>query len=280
MNNLSVKKVVPPQGYLGINYEFPDPNPNNQADPQKPGLYNYDYDFSLGSNPDTRVGTFLSFNAKFNNSDKDLPPYHVGGIQGGYFGVQVLSPGVYQAIFSIWWALAAEAGPEGQTVDNVEAWYSDDDPWNPPITNPPWPTGRKWAGGPFRSCRTPISLEENTNYRIRIWEESQGNGWWGSWLINLSTNEQQFIGKIQVPAHWGRLNGDHAGGFMEFFNAMPNGCDSIPGSTTSILNGKANNGTQTGKTSVNLYGQCEQNLSPRTSLNCDDTGCTVIVQAP
>lgn len=278
--NTSQCIIQPPVGYLGINYSFPNPNPQ-WGSTRKQGCYNFDCDFSLGSQPDTRVGTFLSFNATFNHSSGNLPAYHVGGNQGGYFGVQVKSPGEYIAIFSIWWALDAVAGAWGETKSEVEAWYVEGNPWKPGITGPPWPdSGRKWAGGPFKSCRTPITLKENSKYRMRIWELGSTEHptepeWWGCWLIDLNSNEEQFIGKIQVPASWGWLDGTAAGGFMEYFDALPEGCASIPSSATTVFNAKANNSGQIGSTSVNLYGACLDALKARTTIESDKTGCTI-----
>ncbi|MBT8079150.1 MAG: hypothetical protein KJO31_11290 [Gammaproteobacteria bacterium] len=271
--------VSPPQGYIAFDRVFDGPPPTASNGTQT-GYYAFDYDFTLGNTSEELAGTFWANNINFHNSSSALPPNHVGGDQGGYVGVQVKSATESIAIFSIWWALDARPGPDAHCVEAVEAWYNDDRPWEPRIhamsdTDPSRPV----AGGPFRSCRLPISLQPNTPYRLRLVEvadarEPDAPEWWGATFTNLSTGEEQWIGQLQVPGSWSWLQSS-AGGFIEHFGPMPAGCDSIPATSSAFLATSANNGDATSSNSARLYGQCEAALQPHTNIQCRDGRCQV-----
>lgn len=280
--NTALGQVKPPQGYIGFRLNFPNPDPVYWNGTQK-GFYNFDYEILLKNSSDALAGTFWAFNFSFRDSTKTLPANHVGGEQGGYVGLQVKGSNDSLAIFSIWWALDARPGPGANCVEDIEAWYNDANPWAPAITSmDQTDSSRKVAGGPFRSCRLPITLSANTKYRIRLWEISNARKpnepeWWGAWLIDVTNGKEYLIGQIQTPGEWSWLNGG-TGGFIEHFGLMPNGCASIPASQNTIFPTRADNGSQLSTTEAYLYGNCETDLKSRTSIDCDSGQCDITIK--
>jgi hypothetical protein len=141
---------------------------------------------------------------------------------------------------------------------------------------------RPLAGGPFRSCRLPITLGADQSYRIRIWQLADARKpddpeWWGAWLINDSKGTEQLIGQLQTPGSWGWLTGA-AGGFIEHFGPMPQGCASIPPSTSRYDTVKADNGAFTSSISASVYGDCKAGLDGRTAIECGGGECRVTVR--
>jgi hypothetical protein len=276
---MAQSEIAPPQGYIGFQRMFPDPPPVYWNGTQR-GHYAFDYEFELANASGELAGTFWANNINFHDSEVGLPANHVGGAQGGYLGVQVKSATESIAIFSIWWALDARAGAGAQCVDAIEAWYNDDRPFDPPIHSMAEsdPT-RQVAGGPFRSCRLPINLAANEAYRLRLYEiadarEPDAPEWWGASFINVSTGDEQLIGRVQVPGAWGWL-GSNAGGFIEHFGPMPAGCDSIPASSSTFLATQADNGSVQSSISATLYGKCEASLRRRSNISCAAGRCDV-----
>ena len=273
------QSVTPPQGYIAFDRAFDGPPPTSWNGTQT-GYSSFDYDFMLANTSAELAGTFWANNISFHNSTSALPANHVGGDQGGYVGVQVKSATESIAIFSIWWALDARPGPGAECVEAVEAWYNDDRPWEPRIhkmsdADPSRPV----AGGPFRSCRLPISLEPDKHYRLRLVEvadarEPDEPEWWAATFTDISTGTEQYIGQLQVPGSWSWLQGN-AGGFIEHFGPMPQGCESIPATSSAFLAATANNGSATSSMSARLYGQCEAALQPHTTIDCRDGRCQV-----
>ncbi len=272
------QQITPPQGYVSFQRVFAGPPPLFWNGTQR-GHYAFDYEFELRNTSGELAGTFWANNISFHDSASALPANHVGGSQGGYLGVQVKSESESIAIFSIWWALDARPGPGGHCVDEIEAWYTDDRPWEPRIhsmgeTDPSRPV----AGGPFRSCRLPISLEPNERYRLRLSEiadarQPDAPEWWGAWLVKVSTGEESLIGQLLVPGSWGWLQSG-AGGFIEHFGPMPAGCDSIPASSSTFFAALADNSLRS-SLSASLYGNCEEPLRPRTRIACTAERCDI-----
>ncbi|MAB57448.1 MAG: DUF3472 domain-containing protein [Aequorivita sp.] len=61
------------------------------------------------------------------------------------------------------------------------------------------------------SCRIKYNWQEGRKYRVRVWElgkaEAPNSGtWWGSWVMDMETGKEEFIGKILVPDTWEWLN--------------------------------------------------------------------------
>jgi hypothetical protein len=182
-------------------------------------FYNVDYGLRINSPLAGHHGTFWSNQFNFVNSSGGLPANHTGGDQGGYYGVQALPDGTQLAIFSIWWAHDAKPGAGAKCLADVEMWYTDDRPFQPPITDATKSDPRrKVDGGPFRSCRLPVTLSSGVKYRLRIWQTKPG--WVGAWLINDATKQEQEIGQLQLPGSWGGLKMG-SDGFMEQFGPMP-----------------------------------------------------------
>jgi hypothetical protein len=280
--SIAQTNVSPPQGYIGFQRAFDGPLPEYRNGTQR-GHYAFHYEFRLDNTSSELAGTFWSNSIRFHNSTADLPSNHVGGSQGGYLGVQVLNETESIAIFSIWWALDARPGPGAHCVDQIEAWYNDDRPFDPPVhTMDEVDASRPLAGGPFRSCRLPIELVAGDTYQLRVVEVSDANEpdapeWWGATLYNVSKDEEQWIGQLQVPGSWGWLEG-HAGGFIEHFGPMPNGCDSIPASSSMFVATTADDGSFTSSISARVYGQCEPSISARSTIECEGDRCAVEVR--
>jgi len=273
-NASPIEPVQPPQGYLRFDYSIAEPTSWNG---DKDGFFSMEYPLRLNDSLAQKSGTFWANDFSFRYSDMSLPDNHVGGDQGGYVGVQILNSDENIAIFSIWGAVSAEAGAGGSyCLNDIEAWYTDDDPFSPPIadlnsTDP----NRQVAGGGFWSCRLPIALEANTNYKLRTWVISGNGDRWGAWFINTDTGEEWEIGEIQLPESWHWLN-SQSGGFIEHFGPMPNGCDSIPSSDTTYFSPIADDGTNS-SISANLYGACVGAVSSRTNIDCNGAFCNVSI---
>ncbi len=271
--------VEPPQGYLSIQQNFGQVDPVYHNGTQN-GFFNIDYGVELGTDGSELAGTFWANEFKFKNSDASdaFPENYVGGLQGGYLGLQAKSAAESIATFSIWWALDARPGPGAECVDAIEMWYNDDQPFVPAIDNVSTVDhARQTAGGPFRSCRLPIELSAEKQYKLRIWQVSDATQpdaveWWGAWLINGTDGVEHKIGEIQVPGNWGWID-NGVTGFVEHFGPMPEGCGSIPASKATFKAAKADNGAYTATTSADLYGACKDALLARTNLNCTLERC-------
>jgi len=118
-----------------------------------------------------------------------------GSMQGEWVGKMV--------IFSMWDALAAEPGP-GASCE----WFTGE--------------GEGW------SCRKKYNWVEGHTYCLRIEAygvDEQENEWWGAWIIDTSTSEEIFLGKIKVPASWQGMD-DYSAVWVEYYGQV-NDCDSI-----------------------------------------------------
>jgi hypothetical protein len=82
---------------------------------------------------------------------------------------------------------------------------------------------------------------------------------------------------VRVPAGWGRLTSE-AGGFIEQFGPMPEGCASIPASETVIEGATGNDGVVQAQVSLNIYGNCEAAIRPRFSETREGNGVRVKVE--
>lgn len=276
------RTVKAPQGYLGLDYQAPESDPLHWGGTQT-GFYNFDFPVEIRSTAAAMAGTFWAFDFSFRGSEAGLPANHANKdsqSQGGYLGLQIDESGAGLAIFSIFWATDAEAAPApGYIEEDVEAWYVDREPveWiHDMATIDP---ARRFAGGPFKSCRLKVDIAADTPYRLRIWELSDARKpdepeWWGAWLINDGPDGgEQFIGKLQVPGNWGWLN-RNPGGFMEHWTAMTD-CHDIPASTTTYRSATGDNGSVELPVSCRLYGDCAADLTLATSRDGDATVATI-----
>lgn len=74
------------------------------------------------------------------------------------------------------------------------------------------------------SCRIKYNWQEGRKYRVRIWElgiaEAPNSGtWWGSWVMDMETGKEEFIGKILVPETWQWLT-NHSVNFTEYWGTQ------------------------------------------------------------
>jgi hypothetical protein len=275
----------PPQGYASLNQDFGPVDPVYWNGTQR-GFWRVDLPLRLGSDPSALRGTFWALNFSFRDSSASTlyPAGYVGGDQGGYVGLQVLDDGSQVAIFSVWWARAAQAGRGATCLRDIEMWYDDDRPFEPPITGVrKVDTSRRSAGGPFMSCRLPVTLTRGAQYRVRIGEiadalQPDADEWWGAWLIGPDGAER-LIGRIQTPGAWGWLN-PGIGGFIEHFTAMPDGCASIPASRTVLGAAVADGGAYVARPAFGFYGTCGPATAARAAAStCSTSRCTIAIEA-
>jgi hypothetical protein len=223
------------------------------------------FGFEIRSALADAAGTFWSNQFTFAHSEDGLPANLAPGNQGGYIGLQAHAGAPSIAIFSIWWASEAEAGPGAECVSDIEAWYADDRPWDPPIDDmEDSDPNRQVDGGPFRSCRLKADLQSNVVYRLRL--QGDGDGWWSAWLEGEDGAEPALIGRLRVPASWGGIDQEDLNGFMERFTDLPKGCASIAPSDTVFAPAVADDGAATAIAGAGLYGVCEGALKGRTTI--------------
>jgi len=192
-----IEVLLPPQGQItpgqmvSMWYDWP----------QLPvsGFYNFDVLLTIDVDPGTQSAYYWAHQFRFKNGD------------GGYMGLQ--TNGFMQgewvgkmAIFSIWHALEAEPGPGA----SCEWFTGEDEGW---------------------SCRIKYNWVEGRTYCLRIWElccaeKPEENEWWGAWIIDTSTSQETYIGKIEVPGSWQWLD-DSSVVWVEYYGQV-NDCASIP----------------------------------------------------
>ncbi len=171
---------------------------------------------------------------------------------GGYIGIQTngyITEWVGNMfIFSIWNAEAGVAG-EGATCLAFEG------------------EGIGW------SCRLPMDWHENQPYRLRIAHE--GNDWWGAWVMDLTTSQEQYLGRIKVPEEWGLLQGV-SDNFTEYYGSVPS-CEEIDYAVATFNHPTANNGSLTAEPyNPRTYGLCES----FAQVACSENTCTHIIGSP
>jgi hypothetical protein len=144
--------------------------------------------------------------------------FHFEGGEGGYLGLQTLggdpakAPGRV-AIFSIWSALGAE-GPG----------YSG-------------PFGGEGTG---YTARIDYPWTEGRAYRLRIGriEEPPRNAGWGAWVKDEVTGDEEFVGRIRVPAEWGLLSANSVL-WTERYSGEAASCNELGFSQVSFLSLRA-----------------------------------------
>lgn len=274
---LAGEPLEPPVGYIGIEQKFPTLSDEDAAR----GFFAIDYGLTLETPAKRLGGTFWSNTFEMLESEGGLPANHAGGLQGGYLGVQVLSDGTHQAIFSLWWASEAEAGPGAHCISDIEAWYDDDRPFEPEIdamdkSDP----SRRVLGGPFRSCRLPVTLKPGTHYALLLRAREDGSPeagrWWEAWLADDASGKSVLIGALKAPAGWGLVDPD-TGGFVEQMGPMPKGCDLLPAFSAVFGAAVANDAAVEAEVSARLYGVCEGPLKKRFKATPDNVGGVRVV---
>lgn len=257
------KALEAPVGYLGFEQRFAEGAGGED------GFGAVVFGMELRSPLEDAAGTFWANQFDFAHSAGGLPANFSQVDQGGYLGLQAHKGEMPTAIFSIWWASEAEAGPGATCISDIEAWYDDDRPFEPDIetvegTDP----NRQVDGGPFRSCRLKVALETNVAYGLRL--QSEGDGWWSAWLDASPEagggREAVLIGRLRVPADWGGVSADGVNGFMERFTDLPKGCASIAPSVTVFAPAIADDGAARAEVGAGLYGVCKPALEKRTVI--------------
>ncbi len=197
-NETTEQEILTPGGMAYMWYDWPTPLPaywdNNHI-----GFYNFDIFLTIIVSPGVQGDYFWAHQFHFNQGN------------GGYIGLQTNGSIQAQqvgkmAVFSIWNALGAEPGAGASS--------------------------EQFAGeGVGWSCRIPYEWEEGRTYRLRIWElccaeEPWEDEWWAAWIMDTSTNQETFIGKIKVPASWQWLD-ENSVAWVEYYGQV-NDCASTP----------------------------------------------------
>lgn len=212
-NGTTGQEILTPGGMAYIHYGWPTPLPaywdNNHI-----GFYNFDIFLTIDVSPGVEGYYFWAHQFHFNQGN------------GGYIGLQtngsIQSQQVGKmAIFSIWDALGAEPGAGASS----EQFTGEGEGW---------------------SCRIPYEWEEGRTYRLRIWElccahEPWKDEWWAAWIMDTSTNQETFIGKIKVPAFWQWLD-ENSVAWVEYYGQV-NGCDYIPYANACFKQPSADDGS-------------------------------------
>jgi hypothetical protein len=198
------------------------------------GFNNFDVFLTIDVDPGAQSAYYWAYQFGFKDGD------------GGYMGLQ--TNGCMQgewigkmAIFSIWKALEAEPGP-GASCEEFAG------------------EGEGW------SCRIPYEWIEGHKYSLLIdlnGVDEQENEWWGAWIIDTSTSQETFIGRIKVPSSWQWL-GYSSGVWVEYYGQV-NGCNSIPYALARFEQPIADNGSFV-----------PQNLTPIIGTTCTNSQITLI----
>ena len=161
------------------------------------GFNEFEVDLTIDIDPGAQSAYYWAHQFPFKDGD------------GGYMGLQIngyisgLGPVGKMAIFSIWDALDAEAGPGA----HCEEFGGEGEGW---------------------SCRKQFNWVEGHTYGLRVKFEGldeQQNKWWGAYIIDKTISEETFLGKIKVPYNWKGL--DNSVVWVEYYGEV-NGCRAIP----------------------------------------------------
>lgn len=203
---------VPPQEQItpgGMAYTWYDwPQPSGS------GFYNFDVFLTIDVDPGVQSAYYWAHQFGFKNGDDGYMGLQTNGfMQGEWVGKM--------AIFSIWDALEAEPGPGALSEEFTGE-------------------GEGW------SCRIKYNWAEGHTYCLRIWEiccaeQPWEDKWWGAWIIDTSTGQETFIGKIKVPGSWQWLDNSSVV-WVEYYGQV-NGCNSIPYAKARFEQPTADNGS-------------------------------------
>ena len=176
------------------------------------GFYNFDILLTIDVDPGIQSAYYWAHQFHFKNEKVGYMGLQTNGLmQGEWVGKMV--------IFSMWDALAAEPGP-GASCE----WFTGE--------------GEGW------SCRKKYNWVEGHTYCLRIEAygvDEQENEWWGAWIIDTSTSEEIFLGKIKVPASWQRLD-NYSSVWVEYYGKVDE-CNSIPYAEARFKQPTANDGS-------------------------------------
>ena len=185
------QEQITPGGMAYMWYDWPQTSGS--------GFYNFDVLLTIDVDPGTQSAYYWAHQFAFKNGEIGYMGLQTNGfMQGEWVGKM--------AIFSIWDALAAEPGP-GALCEQFTG------------------EGEGW------SCRIPYNWVEGHTYCLRFWEvccaeQPWEDEWWGAWIIDTSSNQETFLGKIKVPGSWQWMDNSSAV-WVEYYGQV-NDCDSIP----------------------------------------------------
>jgi len=186
---------VPPQGQITpghmavIWYDWPQPSGN--------GFSNFDVLLTIEVDPGIQSAYYWAHSFYFKNEKIGYMGLQTNGLMQGEWVGKI-------AIFSIWDALAAEPGPGASSEEFTGE-------------------GEGW------SCRIKYNWVEGHTYGLRVKAvgiDEQENEWWGAWIIDTSSNQETYIGKIKVPGSWQWLDNSSAV-WVEYYGQV-NDCASTP----------------------------------------------------
>ena len=175
------------------------------------GFYNFDVLLTIDEDPGVQSAYYWAHQFHYKNEKVGYMGLQTNGHMQGEWVRKM-------AIFSIWDALEAEPGP-GASCE----WFTGE--------------GEGW------SCRIKYNWVEGHTYCLRIEAcgiDEQENEWWGAWIIDTSTSQETFIGKIKVPASWQRLD-NYSAVWVEYYGQV-NDCNSIAYAKAHFEQPTADNG--------------------------------------
>jgi hypothetical protein len=200
---LKQEQITP--GHMAVIwYDWPQPSGN--------GFSNFDVLLTIEVDPGIQSAYYWAHSFYFKNEEIGYMGLQTNGyMQGEWVGKM--------AIFSMWDALVAEPGP-GASCEEFTG------------------EGEGW------SCRIKYSWVEGRIYDLRVGAlgvDAQENEWWGAWIIDTSSNQETYIGKIKVPGSWQWLDNSSAV-WVEYYGQV-NDCDSTPYAKASFEQPIADNGS-------------------------------------
>lgn len=203
-NETTEQEILTPGGMAYTWYDWPQSSGS--------GFYNFDVLLTIDVDPGIQSAYYWAHQFHFKNGDGGYMGLQTNGhMQGEWVGKM--------AIFSIWDALEAEPGPGASSEEFTGE-------------------GEGW------SCRKKYNWVEGHTYCLRIEAygvDEQENEWWGAWIIDTSTSQETFIGKIKVPGSWQWLD-DYSVVWVEYYGQV-NGCISIPYAKARFEQPTADNST-------------------------------------
>jgi len=198
------QEQITPGGMAYVWYDWPQPSGN--------GFSNFDVLLTIEEDPGIQSAYYWAHSFYFKNKEIGYMGLQTNGyMQGEWIGKM--------AIFSIWDALAAEPGP-GASCEEFTG------------------EGEGW------SCRIKYNWAEGRIYDLRVGAlgiDEQENEWWGAWIIDTSSNQETYIGKIKVPASWQWLDNSSAV-WVEYYGQV-NDCASTSYAKVRFEQPTADNGS-------------------------------------
>ena len=215
-----------PGGIAYVNYYWP----SVQKSEKQTGYYNFDLDLTIEEEPKEKSYYFWAHYFKF-----------VNNTNGGYLGLQTIGDKKI-AIFSIWGAKGATAGPGG----SASTFSGEGEGWH---------------------CLLPFNWKEGKTYTLRVWElccadkEKEDESWVGI-VIDKETKQEYTIGTIIVPGSYEWLD-SWTSAFVEYFTEVDD-CNSMPNFQSTFTNPIADGSDhESTKSSTSLGEKCANiDISP------------------